>query len=83
MNKLQRDELGAIDREVFDWAKQGFVDIAMIVAEDQEFHADKPILSADDPIHINVQDMRTQGHDLFVTLKSGDILHYRMTVERL
>lgn len=85
MAKLERDELALLDKEIIDWGQQGFVDIAIIVDEDHlsEERGEDPVLAADDIIRQKVQSMKTQGSDLFVTTKDGEIIHYRMTVERL
>lgn len=82
-NKLQSDELGAIDREITQWGHQGFEDISSIIHDDNTFSKDSPTLGDDDLLHRRVKSMRVQGADLFVTVDTGEILHYRMTVTRL
>ena len=82
-NRLQFDELGALDREITQWGYQGFEDIAAIVHDDHTWNKDDPVLSEDDIINRQVKSMRVQDGDLFVTTNAGEILHYRMTIERL
>ena len=82
-NKLQFDELGEIDREIITWGHQGFEDIAAIVHDDHTWNKDDPVLAEDDIIRRRIKSMKVQGGDLFVTVDNGQILHYRMTVERL
>ncbi len=82
-NKLQFDELGEIDREIIGWGHQGFEDIAAIVHDDHTWNKEDPVLSDDDIIRRRIKSMKVQDGDLFVTVDNGQILHYRMTVERL
>lgn len=82
-DKLQPDELGSLDREITQWGYQGFEDIAAIVHDDHTYTDQEPVLSKDDIIRQRVKSMKVQGSDLFVTANSGEILHYRMTIERL
>lgn len=73
----------ALDKEIVEWGHQGFEDIAMIITDMNKYPNDDPVLGSDDVIRQEVVDMRVQRGDLFVTLVNGDIVHYRMTVERI
>ena len=83
MTKLTPEDLAAIDHEMTEWGHQGFEDIAAIVHDDRVYPAEVPVLSDDDILHQKVHDMKVQGGDVFIALKSGEVLHYRMTVVRL
>lgn len=84
IEKLHTAEIIEMDRQIKEWGSQGFQDIAEIVFEDSIAPPEStPILSADDFISRHVKTMRVQGMDLFVTTKSDEIFHYRMTVTRL
>lgn len=72
-----------LDKEIVEWGHQGFEDIAMIITDMNKYPNDDPVLGSDDVIRQEVVDMRVQRGDLFVTLVNGDIVHYRMTVERI
>lgn len=72
-----------LDKEIVVWGHQGFADIAMIITYMNNYPDDDPVLDSDDVIRQEVVDMHVQAGDLFVTLVNGDIVHYRMTVERI
>lgn len=72
-----------LDKEIVEWGHQGFADIAMIITDMNKYPDDDPVLGSDDVIRQEVVDMHVQAGDLFVTLVNGDIVHYRMTVERV
>lgn len=83
MEALHFEDLNRIDQEIRDWGHQGFADIALIIHDDKKFYPDSPSLSVDDILHQRVTNMELRGGDLFVFIDNGDILHYRMTVERV
>lgn len=82
-DRLTPAELEVMDREMTEWGRQGFEDIAAIIHDDRTYTDQEPVLSKDDILHRKVHDMRVQDGDLFIALKSGEVLHYRMTVERI
>lgn len=80
---IEFDQMKQLDEAIIGWGEQGFEDIAAIVYEDNNHTDLDPILSEDEIISQLVVGMKPQGRDLFVTLKDGNIVHYRMTVERV
>lgn len=77
-------DLHTLDREITEWGEQGFMDLAMIVHDDNDLRPGQtPIFNPEDPIPQMVANVEVRGPDMFVYTKSGEIFHYRMTVERV